>query len=374
MNEQRNVRNIVFTIAALIVLLVAYRILRGSPGEDEADREATLVTVQAGTVRLATVHSYVGGYGTVAPEPAGSGRAAASQVAPAVAGVVSRVLVVEGAVVAAGEILLELDDRPVRAELEKARSGVDYAQQALEREQALRDKGNTSERSYQEAVQRLAEATAELHSARDRLDLLRITAPFAGTVSRIYTGPGEGVDPSGPVAELIDLDRLIISARIPASEAEGLRSGLPVELTGPDGSALPGRGTLVYVSPVVSPTDGTVPIRVRLPARSGLSPGEVLPFRIVSGEHADRMVVPEGSVVDDPDGHPVVARISGGVARLVEVVPGFHDGDLIEVAGEHLAVGDSVVTVGAYALPSGTRVRVIPSSGTPDAGTGPDGD
>jgi hypothetical protein len=79
-------------------------------------------------------------------------------------------------------------------------------------------------------------------------------------------------------------------------------------------------------------------------------------------------------VVDDPDGHSVVARISGGVARLVEVVPGFHDGDLIEVAGEHLAVGDSVVTVGAYALPSGTRVRVISPSGTPEAGPGGDGD
>jgi len=62
------------------------------------------------------------------------------------------------------------------------------------------------------------------------------------------------------------------------------------------------------------------------------------------------------------------------VAELVEVIPGFHDGDLIEVAGERLAVGDSVVTVGAYALPSGTRVRVISPSGTPEAGPGSDGD
>jgi RND family efflux transporter MFP subunit len=374
MNVQRTVRNIVLAVVALIVLLVAYRLLRGPAGEEEAAREATLVTVQAGIVRTATVHAYVGGYGTVAPEPAGSGRAAASQVAPAVAGVVAKVLVTEGARVAAGDALLELDDRPVRADLEKAQSGLSYAQQAMAREQALRDRGNTSERSYQEAVQQLAAATAELHSARDRLGLLRITAPVAGTVSRIYAGPGEGVDPAGPVAEIIDLDRLIISARIPAAEAEGLTSGLPVALTGPDGSALPGLGTLVFVSPVVSPADGTVPIRIRLPAHSGLSPGEVLPFRIVSGEHADRMVVPAGSVVDDPDGHSVVARISGGVARLVEVVPGFHDGDLIEVAGEHLAVGDSVVTVGAYALPSGTRVRVISPSGTPEAGPGGDGD
>ena len=73
-------------------------------------RTPTIVTVQTGALKLATLHRYVPGYGTVEPAPATAEQPAASaQLAAPSAGVVARVNVVAGQQVAKGDVLVELN-------------------------------------------------------------------------------------------------------------------------------------------------------------------------------------------------------------------------------------------------------------------------
>jgi membrane fusion protein (multidrug efflux system) len=312
--------------------------------EAEASQEEqapSVVTVQVGPLRRATLHGYVVGYGIVQPAPAyGSAPAATARVAAPVAGVVARVAASEGMQVKAGTLLVELEDQGPRA-------AVTGAQQVADRQAKLYAENNTSQRNLQEAQAQLAAAQAQLA-------LYQIRAPLSGTIMHLNVRPGEAVDLTSVVAEISDLGRLVVSVDIPSGEAGRLKLGDPVEI----GGAKPVSSALDYVSPAVEAASDTVNVRAPLPANCGISSGTMVPVRIAAEEHANCIAAPAASVVTNDQGESVVSIVKDGEATQVPVHVGLHDGSLVEVAGAGLSPGDNVVVVGAYGLPEKTKVRV----------------
>ncbi|HVU32673.1 MAG TPA: efflux RND transporter periplasmic adaptor subunit, partial [Opitutaceae bacterium] len=196
-------RKSLLVLVIVLVAGVAFLLVRrgGSTAGDSNDEDqpvATLVTVQVGQLRPATLHAYVDGYGTVEPAPASADAPAASaRVAPPLAGVVKRVHVAEGQQVRRGARLVDLDDRA-------AEVTVKYAAESAARQKELYAQHNTS-------LKALQDAEAQLATARAQLALLHVTAPLAGTVTALNARPGEAVDLTTVLAEITDLSRLVVS-------------------------------------------------------------------------------------------------------------------------------------------------------------------
>jgi len=199
-----------------------------------------------------------------------------------------------------------------------------------------------------------------LQDAEGQLAALQVVAPVAGTVTRLGVKPGAAVDVSTVVAEVIDLNRLVISTGIPASEAADLKSGEEVQvLTDP-----PVTATLSFVSPAVDPNNGTVLTRALLPAGSGLRPGQFVQLKIITAVHTHCLAAPAESVVTGESGQSVIALVSGDSAAKTQVKTGFRENGWVEIEGAGLKEGDPVVTVGAYGLPDKTKIQVVnPSPG-----------
>ncbi len=228
---------------------------------------------------------------------------------------------------------------------------VDFAEKTLERQRKLVQVEGTSLKTLQEAEQQLA-------ASRAQQALLRVQAPLAGTVARVNVKPGEAVDLTTVLAEVIDLDRLVVSASVPSRELAALKVGQPVEVLA-DQSGPPVMATMTYISSEVDPKTGTALVRASIPAHSGLRPGQFVTARVVSEEHKDRLAVPVESVVKDAEGSTVIALVQGDKATQKPVQAGLRDGALVEVEADGLQAGMSVVTEGAYALPKETKVRVL---------------
>jgi RND family efflux transporter MFP subunit len=315
-------------------------------GNDEEPKVATEVAVQVAKVTRATLRARVEAYGLVEPEPAGGGQpAGATRLAATVAGVVMAVPAKEGERVEAGAVIVKLDDR-------LALSALALAEQQFERQKKLRTVEGTSEKSFQEASQQLA-------AARAQLALVQLTTPLSGVVARINVQPGQAVDLNTVVAEIVDPSRLVVTASVPGNEAARLKAGQPAELFVENADQPAASGNVSFVSPAVDSKTGTVLVRVALPKDSGLRPGQFVRARIVSEERAGRLAVPLASVVTDVEGHSVIALVEGDQAAQKSVKAGVRDGGLVEVEGEGLKEGDTVVTVGAYGLPRQTKVRVV---------------
>jgi RND family efflux transporter MFP subunit len=170
--------------------------------------------------------------------------------------------------------------------------------------------------------------------------------------------PGEAVDLTTVLTEVIDLDRLVASASVPSAELAALKTGQPTEVLAAQ-STPPVSGSLSYVSPQVDAKTGTALVRAALPAQSGLRPGQFVTLRIVSEEHKDRLAVPVESVVKDAEGKTVIALVQGDKAVQKPVKAGLRDGGWVEIEADGLQPDMPVVTKGAYGLPKETKIRVL---------------
>jgi multidrug resistance efflux pump len=185
-----NRKKIIPILAAMcggIFLLGVIRVMADADDSSAADEKVvTEVSVQTGKITTATLHGYVQGFGTIETAPATTNQpAAGAQLAAPSAGVVTKVNIVEGQQVTNGEVLVELNSQAAEAEVERQKKL--YAQQ------------NTSLKNLQEAEAQLA--------------LLQITAPLSGTVARVNVKPGQAVDLTTVVAEVMDLSRLAVSRK-----------------------------------------------------------------------------------------------------------------------------------------------------------------
>jgi membrane fusion protein (multidrug efflux system) len=250
------------------------------------------------------------------------------------AGVVAKVNIIEGQQVKEGDVLVELNS---------ATASHDYAKAQVERQRKLLADQNTSLKNVQDAE-------AQLSS-------LQVVSPVSGTVTRISAKVGTAVDANSVIAEVIDLNRLAVSAPIPAAAARDLKVGQEVQIE-PSVSA-----SLSFVSPAVQAADGTVLTRALLPPNSGLRPGEFVPLKIVTAVKTNCLAAPAESVVTDDEGKSFVVLVTGEEAAQVSVTTGLRENGWVEIEGGDLKEGASVVTMGAYGFPEKkAKIRIANSA------------
>ncbi len=324
-------------LLALGAIFGAYA-LRSHRAAPSASREAaastgSVISVQVGELRRITLHRYVPGYGVVAPAPAIRHRsAAAAAIAAPVTGVVTAVAVTAGQRVRRGQLLMELNSGSTTEA---------YAAQEVIRLKRLYAEHNASLKALQNAEAQLA--------------LLRVTAPLSGTVVSVNVKPGAAVDASTILAEVIDLNRLVVRTSIPETDAVELKPGEPLQLLG----AVPVSTALTYVSPTINSKDGTVMAWASLPPHSGLRSGQFVRLRIVTATARDALVAPSESVIRNAaGGSGILSVVRGREAIRVPIKTGLREGGWVQVSGPGLAPGTRVVTVGAYGLPIRTAIQI----------------
>ncbi|MDO9104439.1 MAG: efflux RND transporter periplasmic adaptor subunit [Methylovulum sp.] len=323
----------------------------------------TEVAVQTGTITQTTLHRYVMAYGVVEPEPGNGNKPAANaKIATPVAGIVSRLFCEEGQQVKKGAPLFELDSRAADDLIAKAQIAVDFAEKNLARKQQLNPGETISRKLYDDAQQLLETARADLQTAQTQRALLIVTAPLSGTIIAVHFRVGEAVSQSSVLADLLDLQRLALVLHVPSAEAADLRLGQAVFINIGNTDSQQA-ATLSFISPQIDPLTDTVLVRASpnvksCPENRCIRPGQFTHARIVVDTRQNRLAVPIESIVM-VDNKPSIAIVEVDQAKQREVSTGLRDGHLIEVSGGGLQAGMTIVTQGAYGLPSETRIRVL---------------
>jgi multidrug efflux pump subunit AcrA (membrane-fusion protein) len=206
---------------------------------------------------------------------------------------------------------------------------------------------------------KVAQANAALAAARVQREMLSITSPIDATVVLLSVNPGESVDTTRTLVQLVATDRLMVDVDVPAEQLPEKAEGLAAQVfVGPQ-SKEPVMGKVSFVSPQVDPKTGAVMVVVALPGDVGVRPGRSVRVRIVAEEHKDVLAVPREAVVTDENGDSVIALVEGDQATRKTVTAGFEENGQIEVAADGLKEGDVVVTAGAFGLPQATKVKVL---------------
>jgi HlyD family secretion protein len=299
--------------------------------------------------------------------------------APATGGQIAQLPVAVGDQVERGQLLLELWNDDLVAEValagSEAKAGAalarqtcvlaDVASRDAERLRTLRKKGLTTEESADkadgearaqaaacEAAQaRAAVSQSRLDVARATLERTRLTAPFAGTVAEINGEVGEFVTPSPvgiptpPAVDLVDITCLYASAPIDEVDAPGIKVGMPAKITLDAFPKTKFAGKVRRVAPYVLDVEKqarTVDVEVDFvdpQDTENMLPGYSADIEVILEERKDVVRIPTEALLE---GNKVLVFDADSLLEEREIETGLTNWAYTEVTGG-LDVGDKVV-------------------------------
>jgi cobalt-zinc-cadmium efflux system membrane fusion protein len=326
---------------------------------------------------------------------------------------IAKILVDLGDRVRAGQVLIKLDEREPRLEVERMTANLQAAREALsrtrqildsssanvERAQAMltdakinlkrfqdliaegaisasqRDSAQTqydvavaslraSEAQYESdrAAIKNAEANVEqavsgLELARKRLKDTDIVAPFDSSVRKRLVNVGESYKEKTPLMSLVATQALKLQGEVPERFAPQVGVGHPVRV---EVEAFPGRkfaGLIARVSPAVDVESRTFTVEASVPNPGGvLKPGFFAKASILTGVERNAAFVPEEAVATFA-GIVKVYVVTDSKVEERRVTTGQRRDGWVEIQ-EGVKVGEPVATSGLSQLATGTAVTV----------------
>ena len=315
-----------------------------------------------------------------------NGKVASSEqveVGPKVGGLVSELLVQEGDMVQAGQVIARLDDQELKARLRQASSAVEQARTTIEvaevqlaqskdqlaRVQRLFDSGVAPRAELDDAqhaanlrAAQLRTASASHHEAEASLGYIRtqlnntvLYAPLNGRVIAKHRERGRVVPPGDPLYTIADSTNLLVRAEVDESDAGKVKIGLLATITS---DAFPGRkitGTIDKIAWRVgrkqvhsdNPAEMTdtkvleaeIPIQLDPQLRIGMA----MNVKISTGQKDKALLIPR-SAVQRRGQDILVLVVKDGVVEERPVQLGAFEGQIVEVtaglqAGEAVVVG-----------------------------------
>jgi membrane fusion protein (multidrug efflux system) len=326
-----------------------------------------------------------------------SGRLAptrASDVRARVPGVMQKRLYKEGSMVKEGQLLVQIDPAPYRAQLAVANANLESAEAAAtnakvtatrNRELAKQalisrmqlDDSEALERSTAAAV---SSARAQVQTARINLGYANVTAPISGRAGqmRVLEGALVGQSEATLITTVEQIDPLFVFFDQPGADFERfLRAQAAGAVTVPDqkaelrviradGTEYPIAGVVDFSDFNVNPSTGAVAFRGRVPNPDRLLvPGSYVTVRVIAGQLNKGFEVPQLAVQRDNQGSFVTVAGADGtvVAKRVEVVSSVGANSVISSG---LADGDQVVVSGLMMARPGMKVKAVPEGVKPE--------
>jgi membrane fusion protein (multidrug efflux system) len=289
---------------------------------------------------------------------------------PEVSGRIAAINFKDGQTVRKGQVLVALDASLNEAEVAQSRAEYDLAISNLKRSEDLASRAFISSSAQETAASNAQVAEARLKLAQARLSKMRIVAPFDGQVGIRNVSPGDYVKDGTDLVNIEDTRVLKVDFRLPERNFKQIAVGQSVEVVA---DALPGErwlGRIEAINPKVDANGRSLEIRAQLDNTAGrLKPGMFVRVRVIVGERANALMIPEEAIV--PQGEEFyVFKVVDNAARRVPVKIGVRRDAMVEVL-QGLAAGDQVVTAGMRLSRDGQPVRVLnagaPAAPKPDA-------
>lgn len=342
------------------------------------------------------------------------------ELASQISGRVTQIPVREGKTVAAGELLIQLDDAEWRAAVaqaaatlaqsetrlgqmrqlvqpvaeqaqRQAEANQSQARQHFERTRDLATKGFYSKTQLDDAQRnldvaesqfqtsqlqsrsnqaggsdfRLAQvavdqARASLALAQSRLSYARIAAPVAGTVLTRSVEPGHTAQPGKVLMTLSPSGDTELIVQIDEKNLGLLKLGQPALVSA---DAYPERrfaAEINFISPSVDPLRGSVEIRLRVPEPPDYLRQEMtVSIDIETARQANALTVPADAVRDTGSTQPWLLVVRDGIAQRVDVELGARSDGKVEIR-RGIVAGEQIVAGGQPTPRAGSRVRAVP--------------
>ena len=285
-----------------------------------------------------------------------------------VGGYLKSIAVDKGDAVKAGDLLAEIEVPELLADRAKYRADVAVAEVDFKRVSDAQQKAPdlVMPQTVDEARGKFEIAQANLARIETLLGFTKITAPFAGIVTRRLVDPGAFIPAatSGSAAQtaalvtLADFSTVRVNVAVPEPEVPLIKKDTPALISFQE---IPGRlftGQVARIAYVLDDATRTMLAEIDLPnADFALRPGMYAIVKLGVERHAGALLVPAAAVLVEKAARSVFTVDAAHKARKRPLKIGFEDGVAVEIV-DGLAADQAVVLLGKQTLQDGQAVLV----------------
>jgi membrane fusion protein (multidrug efflux system) len=269
----------------------------------------------------------------------------------------------EGSQISKGELIAQLDDLQLAAEVARAEALYSQSLATYNRVKKVVEQNAGTQQDLDDALASLKVAEANLKLAQARLDKTKIVAPFNGIIGSRRVSVGSFLRTGDAITELANLNEIRINFSAPERYLSELKRGSEVIVYSPVYPGHEVKGRIIAIEPIIDSDTRTARIvaRVQNPGQK-FRPGMSANVSVVLTERPEALTIPNEAVFAngnqslvyivnaDSTVAPAPVTLGTQLTNMVEVVGGLQEGMNIVTAGhQKLFPGAKVIPVNSQA-------------------------
>jgi len=275
---------------------------------------------------------------------------------PEIAGRVTDVLFTEGSKVRKGDVLLKINDRELKAQLEGKEIEEKQASDLEARARRLYDIKGISQEEYDKTANTLNMIKAQREVIQAQLAKTEIVAPFDGIIGLRYVSPGTYVSTTMLVATMQDVNLIKVEFSVPEKYVKQIKKGTEITVQVGD-SEKEYKGVIYAAESKIDLATRTIKARAKIPNPKGdLIPGSFAKVVITLEQLPNAIVIPSESVIPELNGDKVFICVNG-IARSIPVKAGIRTETSIQIV-QGLNPQDTLLVTGLLQLADGKTVEI----------------
>lgn len=274
-------------------------------------------------------------------------------------GIVQSVLVEEGDLVQAGQVLATLDTERQEIQLAKGKADLGQLKSEMERVEKMYARKLVSADVYDKLKWQVESLSASVAMQELALRDTKIIAPISGVIARRYVKVGQLITEfsSKSLFTVVSQQRLEAVINLPEHQLSRAKVGQTALL---NFAGMPQRAAkIVRISPVVDATSGTARVTIGIDNDDlVLKAGMFTQVELQYDNKANALLVPKRAVMAMDDSASVFVVGADNTVERKVVKIGYESDEYMEII-EGLNEGDQVVTAGQAGLKDKTTVNVV---------------
>ena len=349
-------------VAPLLLILFATMVMLPACGDKNNNAAASKDKGKGGGGNrqdTITAEVYVVKPVAYAPVYTASGQLMATEmidIHPEVSGRVTSIFFSEGSKVRKGQLLLQLNDADVKAQVAKLQAQRSLQQSTQRRYAELLRIGGISKQEYEATQTDVKGVEADIAVSQANLARLRIIAPFDGTIGLRNVSAGAIVSPATSIATLQQTVQLKMDFNIPDQYRKQLSLGQEVRFF-VDGRLDTMAGKIAAIEPGADASTHTVRTRAIVQNSDGrLLPGSFAHVLIPFGAQSTSILIPSQSIIPTTKDKKV-ALVRNRKAVMQTVQTGDRTEDRVQITAG-LKIGDTILTTALMQVKQDKVIRI----------------
>ena len=350
--ESRKIVLIAGGIAVAILGIIGYKLLSSRAPEIREEPQSVMVS----KAEFGSVERCINTIGTLVP-------CDSVDLKSEVNSKVEQIFFSDGSIVKKGDTLIQFDESLAQAEVKEAEARYRKAKIEYELLDKLAGRGAAAKIKKEQAFSDMQTASAQLNSAKVRLEKYKILAPFGGMIGIKHLSVGQFIQSGMDLVKLVDNHPLKVDFSVAEVDIDKIYVSQEIKIFVGGDAFQSYTAKISAIEPESDRVSHSFKVRAVLdiPEEIAMSsqilkPGRFVKVRITVNDGEKGIIVPE-SAVGKSGNENMVYIVSDGMAIQRLVTIGMRkDGNIEIITGVN--EGDLVITKGKEGVSDGRAVRI----------------